>query len=154
MPRAKPTRPTRRMRQAAIRALHATVLDDAQPGYAKTRAAAALLAADKPEQSEEEAESARKLKAVSVLARVILPANGRDAQPRFATREDAEASDAMVAVFETPEAAEARPRHEARLARMRRRLAELIEELKMLEAQAPEPTAIAAFQECGAPTAS
>jgi hypothetical protein len=154
MPRAKPTRPTRRMRQAALAALHAAVTDPAQPGYVRSKAASALLAADKPEPSEEEAESERKLKLAHAPCRVFLPANGRDAPPRFATREDAEASDALVAIFETPEAAEARPKHEARIARMRRRLAELIEELKMLEAQAPEPNAIAAFQECGAPTAS
>ena len=152
MPRARPTRPTKRMRQAALAALHSTVTDPAQPGYVKAKAASALLAADRPEPSDEEADSAKKLKDFNGTARVILPANGRDAQPRFATREDAEASDAMVAVFETPEAAEARPKHEARIARMRSRLAELIEELRILEAQAPEPTAIAAFQECGAPT--
>lgn len=137
MPRARPTRPTKRMRQAAIAALHATVTDPAQPGYVRSKAASALLAADKPEPSEEEAESARKLKDSNGPARVFLPANGRDAPPPFASREAAEASDATLAIYETPEAAEARPRHEARILRMRRRLAELIEELRALEAPSP-----------------
>lgn len=137
MPRARPTRPTKRMRQAALAVLHSTATDPAQPGYVRSKAASALLAADKPEPSEEEAESERKLKDLNGPRRAVLPANGRDAPPRFATREAAEASDAKVAIYETAAAAEARPRHEARILRMRRRLAELIEELRVLEAAAP-----------------
>ena len=62
MPRARPTRPTKRMRQAALAVLHSTATDPAQPGYVRSKAASALLAADKPEPSEEEAESERKLR--------------------------------------------------------------------------------------------
>jgi hypothetical protein len=49
MPRAKPSRPTKRMRQAALAALHDAVTDDAVPPYAKVRAATALLGADRPQ---------------------------------------------------------------------------------------------------------
>ncbi len=125
------------MRQAALAALHATVTDPAQPGYVRSKAASALLAADKPEPSEEEVESERKLKDSNGTARVFLPSNGRDPAPAFANIEEAHAGDAKIAIYETPSASEARPRHEARILRMRRRLADLIEELKMLEAQAP-----------------
>ena len=47
MPRSKPTKPTRKMKQAALKALHGAVTDDAVPPYAKIRAASALLGAAK-----------------------------------------------------------------------------------------------------------
>ena len=52
MPRSKPTKPTRRMKQAALKALHGAVTDDAVPPYAKIRAATALLGAARADEAD------------------------------------------------------------------------------------------------------
>ena len=118
------------MKQAALAALHAVVSDESQPGYVKSKAAAALLAADRPEPPPEDKPETGP---DTASLRVVLPSNGRDAPPPFANIEIARASGFRVAVYDHPAAAAARQEHNARLARMRRRIAELLEELQGFE---------------------
>jgi hypothetical protein len=79
MTRRKPTRPTKRQRADALAALHGTVTDDSVPPYAKVRAAAALLGADRPESAdafvERDPDAPRKY--------IVLPDNGRNPNVRY-----------------------------------------------------------------------
>ncbi len=85
MPRAKPTKPTRKMRQAALAALHDVVKDAASPPYARTRAAATLLGADK---AEREADPIFPADPDAPKRYVILPDNGRDPNVRYGIYDD------------------------------------------------------------------
>jgi hypothetical protein len=81
MPRAKPTKPTRKMRQAALSALHDAVTDAAVPPYAKVRAATALLGADRSESSRDGAAFDRDPDAPRTYA--VLPDKGNNPQIRY-----------------------------------------------------------------------
>jgi hypothetical protein len=86
MPRAKPTRPTKKMRVAAIAALHDAVTDSAVPPYAKIRAATALLGADRAESVDDR--PARDPDAPRIYT--ILPDNGRNSNVRYGLHDEAQ----------------------------------------------------------------
>jgi hypothetical protein len=79
MPRSKPTKPTRKMRQAALAALHSVVRDDSVPPYVKAKAAASLLGADRPDAAdvlmERDPDAPRRY--------VVLPAKDGDPNVRY-----------------------------------------------------------------------
>jgi hypothetical protein len=76
MPRSKPTKPTRKMKQAALAALHDVVKDSGAADYTKVRAATALLGADRSSESADDPLFPADPDAPRVV--VHLPWNGRD----------------------------------------------------------------------------
>jgi hypothetical protein len=79
MPRAKPIRPTRKMRQAALAALHGVVRNDSVPPYVRAKAAAALL--NNGKEVADDPVFARDPDAPKIYA--VLPDNGRQPDVRY-----------------------------------------------------------------------
>lgn len=77
MPRAKPSRPTKKMRQAALEALHTVVRDGAVAPYVRAKAAASLLGADR----EAPDSHAPLLDPDAPRTLIFLPDNGRGRGP-------------------------------------------------------------------------